>query len=776
MLYTDDLLLTNEQTPLKEKAEEVDYWKVMIVDDETEIHEVTRLALEDFVFEGKRLKFLSAFSGAEARQLIETHPDTALILLDVIMEQDDAGLQVIKYIRDERANKLVRIVLRTGQPDDVPEEQVILEYDINDYKAKTELTWPKLFTVVISALRSYRDLVALQQHKIELLHTEQVLRHYQEQLEELVECRTAKLREVNIQLQHEVEERQKFGEALDAERNLLRTLIDNLPDYIYVKDKDSRFVMVNSAVARVTGAVTEANLIGKTDFDFYPTELAQKYFTDEQTIMQSGEPLISQEEPVMNQSTGKMEWLLMTKIPIHGNFGEIIGLVGMSRDITTRKQASEELKKYREQLEQLVTERTTELMVANEQLHQEILDRKQADEALARERSLLRTLIDNVPDHIYVKDKCSCFLVANRAIAKFMNVAMIEELVGKTDFDLYPTDLAEQLYQEEQKIIETGQPLINVEVPYTDRASGQTIWLLTNKIPFQDSYGNIAGLVGIKRDITERKQAEQERLQLLAMQSQLAIAQQIQESLLPAPIPAWTDLEVICYTLAAQEVGGDFYVYRAFDLPIVSKSFVNWHHTGSYAVAVGDVSGKGMPAALLMAVSLASFQSVIEQEFSPHELLTYLDNAIMSYTKTTHQNCALVYLEITPPGRNGSAGLLRVANAGCVFPIIKRIDGTVEWIEVGGMPLGVGLGAKTGYQEVSLDLAAGDLVILTTDGVVEAYNPAKEMFGFARFEQAVKAGPCGDGAAMMAHLQREVTTFMADAILHDDLTMVVVRV
>ncbi|HSG51627.1 MAG TPA: DUF3369 domain-containing protein, partial [Rheinheimera sp.] len=135
------------------------------VDDEPEVHAVTKLALSDFNFQGKGLTFLSAYSGAEAKALIEQHPDAAIMLLDVVMETDDAGLLVARYIREQLHNEHVRIILRTGQPGQAPERQVIINYDINDYKSKTELTAQKLFTVVMSSLRSYRDILALEQSR-----------------------------------------------------------------------------------------------------------------------------------------------------------------------------------------------------------------------------------------------------------------------------------------------------------------------------------------------------------------------------------------------------------------------------------------------------------------------------------------------------------------------------------------------------------------------------------------------------------------------------------
>jgi len=140
-------------------------WKLMIVDDEPEVHNVTKMVLQDFQFAGRSLEFISAYSGKEAREKLQDHPDTAIILLDVVMETEDAGLRLAKYIREEAHNRLVRIVLRTGQPGMAPEEKVILDYDINDYKAKTELTATKLFTTVVSALRSYRDIKTLETNK-----------------------------------------------------------------------------------------------------------------------------------------------------------------------------------------------------------------------------------------------------------------------------------------------------------------------------------------------------------------------------------------------------------------------------------------------------------------------------------------------------------------------------------------------------------------------------------------------------------------------------------
>jgi signal transduction histidine kinase len=138
-------------------------WKVAIIDDDAAVHEGTRFALYDYRLHGQGVEILSAYSAAEGRELMRTVPDVAAILLDVVMETDDAGLKLVDFIRTELKNEAVRIILRTGQPGQAPERQVIVDYDINDYKAKTELTADKLFTSLTAALRSYQQLQRMEE-------------------------------------------------------------------------------------------------------------------------------------------------------------------------------------------------------------------------------------------------------------------------------------------------------------------------------------------------------------------------------------------------------------------------------------------------------------------------------------------------------------------------------------------------------------------------------------------------------------------------------------
>ena len=150
-------------------------WKVLIVDDEKDVHDVTVLALKRLEFESRGIEFLSAYSAEEARKILGANPDIAVALLDVVMEDENAGLTLVRQIRDEMQNDRVRIILRTGHSGQAPEESVTLEYDINDYREKTELTARSLRTVLITALRSFRAISTIQSLNQEIDATQKEL-------------------------------------------------------------------------------------------------------------------------------------------------------------------------------------------------------------------------------------------------------------------------------------------------------------------------------------------------------------------------------------------------------------------------------------------------------------------------------------------------------------------------------------------------------------------------------------------------------------------------
>src|SRR6056300_352221 len=129
-------------------------WKVLIADDDEEVHVITKLALADYNFLGQPIEFLSAHNKRETINFLRSEPDIALVLLDVVMDQHNTGLEIVKFIRDTLSNPTIRIILRTGDPGSAPEREIITNYDINDYKEKTELSSTKLYTAVHTSIKN----------------------------------------------------------------------------------------------------------------------------------------------------------------------------------------------------------------------------------------------------------------------------------------------------------------------------------------------------------------------------------------------------------------------------------------------------------------------------------------------------------------------------------------------------------------------------------------------------------------------------------------------
>jgi PAS domain S-box-containing protein len=281
------------------------------------------------------------------------------------------------------------------------------------------------------------------------------------------------------------------NEQLASERDLLQTIIDNLPDAIYIKDTGSRFLMGNSACARALGASRPNEIADKTDFDFFPKEFAERYLADEQAVMRSGQTL-NTIESICENGAKESRWMQTTKVARRDGNGKIIGLIGIGRDITELKRAKE---------------------ASNDELQKRTVE-------LSRERLLLRTLIDNLPDSIYAKDSAGRKTLVNPADLKNLRCKSEADAIGKNDFDFFPREVAENFWADDQKVIQ-GRPVINREEYFFDE-EGRRRWLLTSKLPLRDTDGKVIGLIGIGRDITEQKQ----------MQTELAYEQELLQTLL----------------------------------------------------------------------------------------------------------------------------------------------------------------------------------------------------------------------------------------------------
>lgn len=267
--------------------------------------------------------------------------------------------------------------------------------------------------------------------------------------------------------------------------NIFSSLIDSLPLHIYAKNKEGKFIHANKSYCKRIGIPLE-QLIGLNDFDVHPKDLAEKYRRDDNRVMNNGNTESLEEQWELCQNDGVGGWVQTIKAPLRADGSEaIIGTVGVFWDIT---------------------------------------EKKLGEIALAEERNLLRTLIDNLPDFIYVKDVESRFLVANEAVARFMGANSPYMLLGRTDSDFFPESQAKKFQADEIHVITSGQPVFNIDESATS-SSGQKRCLLTSKVPLRNIDGDITGVIGIGHDVTEQREAEIERQHL---ESQLHHAQKME--------------------------------------------------------------------------------------------------------------------------------------------------------------------------------------------------------------------------------------------------------
>ena len=223
------------------------------------------------------------------------------------------------------------------------------------------------------------------------------------------------------------------------------------------------------------GVAKPSDLIGKMDADFYPPEVAADYGKVDQGVF-AGQPVINRER-ALRFPNGQELVFLNTKVPFKNDKGEVVGLIGVSRDIT---------------------------------------ERKQAEAALEYERNLLRMLLGNSPDHIYFKDTQSRFIQASNSLADMFGAKSPDEMVGKTDFDFFDEAHARPAFEDEQEIIRTGWPVIAKEEREVWK-DGRVTWASSTKLPMRDAAGKITGIMGVSRDITESKRSEEALREMQAL-------------------------------------------------------------------------------------------------------------------------------------------------------------------------------------------------------------------------------------------------------------------
>lgn len=246
------------------------------------------------------------------------------------------------------------------------------------------------------------------------------------------------------------------------EHELFKTLLDNLSDSISFKDDQHRFLVINKTNALI-GNVSPEELRGKTVFDFLSKEQAQRIHDDEDAIMRSGQAIVNKVEQVQLDD-GVVRYVIVTRFPWCNAEGEIIGTMGLSRDVTEWKHIEEEL---------------------------------------ARNHTMLQMLLDAIPDAVYFKDNQNRFMLVNKAMAKRFMVQP-ESMIGKTDFDFLPTDQAQKTLEEDVRILQSGLSIVDCVEPIIEKDASEH-WYSVTKLAWKDQSGNVIGTLGLYRNVTEEK-------------------------------------------------------------------------------------------------------------------------------------------------------------------------------------------------------------------------------------------------------------------------------
>jgi len=260
--------------------------------------------------------------------------------------------------------------------------------------------------------------------------------------------------------------KRKSERELVQEKALLQSLLDTIPDAIFFKDRQSRFIKINKTMETIYGKHHDT-ILGKTDFDLFAEEHARDAYNDEQEIIRTGEKIVSKIEKETFEDED-VKWVNTTKVPLKDQQGEIIGTMGISRNIT---------------------------------------DLKQVEDSLAKERNLLKTIIENALAGIFVKDREGRYLMVNRRHAKYLSGDPDSDVIGKTLFDFLKKDEATRITAGDKQIMDTSVGEENM-IDHRRRADGSELFLLSSKVPLQDDLGTVIGLVGISLDITEQKTIE----------------------------------------------------------------------------------------------------------------------------------------------------------------------------------------------------------------------------------------------------------------------------
>ncbi|HXS68168.1 MAG TPA: PAS domain S-box protein [Candidatus Polarisedimenticolia bacterium] len=537
----------------------------------------------------------------------------------------------------------------------------------------------------------------------------------------------------------DITQKKQTEENLRNSEALYHSLVETIPQNIFRKDTQGKFTFANSQFCTLLGVKLE-DIVGKTDFDFFPAEMAEKYRRDDWRILETGQPFTTIEE---HQSPkGERFFVQIVKTPLYEASGRIIGLQGMFWDITKQRQMEENLR---------------------------------------NSEALYHSLVETIPQNIFRKDLHGHYTFVNRQFCKTLGKSR-EEVLGKTIADFLPVDIAANREGDDRKVIETKKPFEAIE---ESKFAGERGYIQVVKMPIFDSAGEVIGVQGMFWDITAQKMAAERirkantelarsRKELhaknLELEDDLKMAKEIQITMLPQQYPSFPryaspEESAFRFThryLPAGTVGGDFFTVSALSDEEAS-------------VFICDVAGHGVRSSLVTAMIRALLEELKPLAHDPGQFFTKLNrdlHAILKHAGTPMLTTGFYLVA------DWKTGIMRYTNAGHPKPLlVRRGKNAVEPLaNIGGKSQpALGLFEEAIYKTTEVKIFPHDLVMLFTDGLYEVQDDAHELYSQSMLVTDVEKRAQLAASELFDQLIDRMQRFSADGKFSDDVCLVAIE-